>query len=95
MRKIDRLASSAFLNKRRFKLNNTEVRIENNEANMYLHDNLIARTEKGKTYINHCGWRTLTTKSRLNSLGANIRMCKGTFIVNEQFEWDNNKWLEI
>lgn len=94
-KKIDNASAKAFQNKKRLKLNNTEVSIENGEAKMYLFGNLIAKTEKGETYISHCGWKTLTTKNRLNALGANIRLCKGAFIVDEKFEWNDEKWLKL
>jgi ribosome biogenesis protein Nip4 len=95
MKKIDRDAALAFKNKKRFSSANTKVYIENNEAKMYLFGNLIAKTKEGETYIHHCNWRTVTTRNRLNALGAWIRLSKGSFIVNEEFEWDDDNWLKL
>jgi hypothetical protein len=95
MRKIARLAANAFINKKRLALGNTKVEIENEEAKLYLFGNLIAKTNGNDTLINHCNWRTRTTMSRLNALGAKIRLSKGSFIVDEKFEWNDDKWLKL
>lgn len=55
---------------------NTRVRIEagGDCACVYLHGNLIAIKDYRTNiwHYSHCGWRTMTTRSRLNALGANI-----------------------
>jgi hypothetical protein len=95
MRKIDELARDAFIQKRRFKLRNTKVCIVNGKPHLYLHDNLIAKlNDRDELLINHCGWETVTTKSRLNAFyGVNIRLFKGSFVLNEmgymKHEWYN------
>lgn len=85
MRQIDIEAKRAFLNNRKFKLSNTEVRIEDGQPHMYLHGNCIAKIdENGDLLINHCGWETSTTRSRLNALpDVKISSYKGSFVLND------------
>ena len=68
MRKIETLMNKAITNGVDFKLDNTEVVSCTNVADVYLHGNLIARI--GETWIElfDGGWRTATTKSRLNAI---------------------------
>lgn len=94
MRRITQEAFNAFKGRRSFRKSNTRVKIDtNNNAYMYLFGNLIAKTENGDTLINHCGYITPTTRDRLSAF-VRLRMCKGTFIVNEKFEWDKG-WLKV
>lgn len=85
MRKIDEEASSAFYAKKKYRLGNTIVNIEGNKPCLYLHGNKIATmNDDGELMINHCGWETRTTASRLNSLyGVKIRISDGQFVLNE------------
>jgi hypothetical protein len=96
MRIIDKLVRDAFIQKRRFKLRDTEVRILDGKPHLYLHGNLIAKLNKqGELLIKHCGWETVTTKSRLNAFyGVNIRLFKGRFVLNEQ-GYMKNEWYNI
>lgn len=96
MRKIDELAKNAFIHRKPFKLQNTKVEILNGKPHMYLHDNLIAKLNyNDELLINHCGWETVTTKSRLNALpGVNIRMTKGRFVLNEK-GYMNSGWTIV
>jgi hypothetical protein len=68
MRKIEQQMNKAITNGVDFKLDNTEVVSCTNVADVYLHGNLIARI--GETWIElfDGGWRTATTKSRLNAI---------------------------
>ena len=65
---------------------NTRVEDEGDVKSIYLHDNKIASIEKGQLFINHCGWKTVTTKSRLNAL---ISFIQGELsgIYQKNFEW--------
>ena len=57
------------------------------EMRVYLHGNHIASyTEDGRLYINHQGWKTRTTKSRLNAL---VKHVLGDLVgINQtHFEW--------
>lgn len=81
MRKITQQAVDAFKAGHAFKLSNTEVKIIAMEngipciVQMLLHGNIIAtrhtNPRTNKLEISHCGWKTPTTKERLNGiLGA-------------------------
>ena len=68
MRKIERLMNAAITASKDFKLDNTEVISCSDVSDVYLHGNLIARI--GETWLElfDGGWRTATTKSRLNAI---------------------------
>lgn len=84
MRQIDIQVRDAFVNRKRFKSSNTKVDIVNGYPHLYLHGNLIAKMENNNLLINHCGWKTRTTRSRLNSLpGVHINIVKGDFILTK------------
>lgn len=101
MRQIDVLAKTAFCEGRKFKLSNTEVRIEGGQPHMYLHGNCIAKRDgNGDLLINHCGWETPTTRSRLNALpDVKISSYKGEFVLNDIYimpsEWTNVKYYTL
>ena len=57
------------------------------EMRVYLHGNHIASyTEDGRLYINHQGWKTRTTKSRLNALVKHV-LGDMSCIFQKNFEW--------
>ena len=89
MRKIEREMIQAIIDGRNWKKANTEVEAHpsgNNEMRVFLHGNNIASYKDGTLYINHCGWKTNTTKSRLNAL---ISFVQGGLsgIYQKNFEW--------
>lgn len=86
-------AYKAFIQKRNRKVGNTEVKVEHGESYMYLFDNLIAKTDEGRTLIYHCNWITASTQARLSAF-INLRRSKGEFIVNEEFVWKEG-WLDV
>ena len=90
MKDIDLKAYLAFKHKRNLRLKNTIVKVVDGESYMYLFGNLIAKTEKGKTLINHCNWISATTQARLSAF-ITLRRSKGEFIVNEEFVW--KRWV--
>lgn len=79
MKKIEALAKMAFFNGNNFAQSNTEVKVRRTKVEYYLHGNLIAWRLKNSlcAECSLAGWNTRTTKSRLNSLGANITQRKG------------------
>lgn len=93
MKDIDLKAYLAFKHKRNLRLKNTRVKVVDGESYMYLFGNLIAKTEKGKTLINHCNWISATTQARLSAF-ITLRRSKGEFIVNERFVWEDG-WLDV
>ena len=78
MRKIEREMIQAIIDRRNFSKANTRVVLhagdpskgeDRKDMRVYLHGNWIAEyTQDGQLNINHCGWITNTTKSRLNAL---------------------------
>lgn len=86
MRQITRKAVEALLVGSRYKNSNTEVR---NRA-MYLHGHKIAWFDiNGWLWISHCGYRTNTTKERLNGLPhVHIQQKNFTWYLNGQ-EWND------
>ena len=86
MRKIERQMNQAILENRDWKLDNTEVVSCSNVSDDFLHGNLIARI--GETWIElfDGGWRSNTTKSRLNAILAEHGV-PGEHIFQKNFEW--------
>jgi hypothetical protein len=78
MRKIERQMIQAIIERKNWKNANTEVRIldrgeKGKSALVLLHNNPIAQyDEDGSMQIQHCGWLTTTTKSRLNVFLRNL-----------------------
>jgi hypothetical protein len=85
-------AIRAFNNNYKFKRSNTEVRIigDYEQTQLRLHGNIIAYKDKVGTYINTCGYMTVTTKERLNGLnGVHIIQKDWVWYLNSD-EWDGN-----
>ena len=70
MRKIEREMIQAIIDQRPFNKANTRVEQELNHSNVYLHGHHIASYyhDSGDLLIANAGWKTNTTKSRLNVL---------------------------
>lgn len=60
----------AILEGRSWRKSNTHVQFQNGWARVFLFDNLIAQvdTKTDTVYISTGGWRTITTKGRLNAI---------------------------
>ena len=95
MRLIERQMNQAILNCEDWKSDNTEVTYspERDASYVYLHGNHIATILDTSIALYTCGWKTHTTKSRLNAIlkehGNNAR------IFQQNFQWvvideDNN-----
>lgn len=77
MRQITKEAVDAFLNGYYYKKSNMEVTC----GQMYLHGNKIAWFDRNKQlWISNCGWKSVTTKERLNAL-PNVH------IVQRNYRW--------
>lgn len=83
MRQIEKDMLKAIANGCNFRRSNTEVEQTNNTIYVYLFGYLIFVQDKktGEKMYNLRGWNTVTTRSRLNALGASIR-CKNFTAVN-------------
>ena len=69
MRNITEQTVSAFFEGVNFKKDNTRVEVTKaNNIALYLHSNMIALLSGCELTINDQGWRTNTTKERLNGL---------------------------
>ena len=90
MRKSLRPVIDAFLLGIPKKITNTE----STGDKLYLFGNCIAKWEKGEIYISDGGHGlSLTTKDRLNGLGAQISTKNGIHYF-KGIEWDG-KWINI
>ena len=107
MRKITELTAQAVVNKENFELSNTKVVTERGISKVYLHNNLIAKYNhsRDKLSITHAGWKTNTTKERLNGVIKTIRsgrdgvyQNKGVWYLktnNDTISIDNEKWFSL
>jgi len=63
---------------------NTEMVSDYDGVRVYLHHKPIIHYTRGEVRVNSCGWRTHTTKSRMNSLlppGISVYQCKHVWYV--------------
>ena len=92
MRKITQQSIHAFNGSYNFNKANMRVEVSpfDQSTRLYLHGNLIAyRDPRGLVYITHAGWRSNTTKERLNGLdGVRINQKDFTWYLNGH-EWTN------
>jgi len=90
-RKITQESVQKFLNGVPFKKSNMEVSREGTIYYLKLHGNKIAALEPdGKMWISNAGWRSNTTKERLNGLpGVNIYQRNWEWYLNG-IQWDGN-----
>lgn len=93
MRQITREAVAHFEAGMPFNKSNTTVTVEGDRVDMLLHNNLIARREKGTLQITMAGWETPTTRERLNGIpGVTVYQHKGEQYLNGQ-KWENTNQL--
>ena len=85
MRLIERQMNQAIRSGSDFRKDNTEVVNINGNAFVYLHGNHIATVFNDSMQIFDGGWRSNTTKSRLNALCYEFAYGCGVFQKN--FEW--------
>jgi hypothetical protein len=89
MRKVTENAVKHFKNLRAFNSSNTRVSILNGYATLCLHDNEIAsyyfkNAGKNSLIIEDAGWRTNTTKERLNGILEEFDL---GYIHQKNFQW--------
>lgn len=81
----------AFMEARPFKKDNTTIKVLPNVTIMKLFGNIIAYrfNDPDRTLsIATCGWKSATTKERLNALpGVHIRQGNGKWFLND-VEWE-------
>ena len=101
MRKIEREMIQAIIDRRSYNKANTSVSLYKSatqmgcgldtdsasEMRVHLHGNHIASyTDDGRLYINNQGWKTVTTKSRLNALIKHV-LGDMSGIYQKNFNW--------
>ena len=92
MRKIEEAMCAAVKERRDWKSGNTEVVNAYWCVNVYLHGNLIYREYlDGTVEFTLAGWNTVTTRSRLNALGIEVRQKNFNAIYNGE-EINESKW---
>ena len=79
----------AFKEQKAKKLSNTE----STGKQLLLFGNCIAKWSLNKIWITSAGWKTVTTRDRLQILGANLHVKKGIWYLND-VEW-NGDWIQI
>ena len=79
----------AFKEKKAKKISNTE----STGKELLLFGNCIAKWSANKILITSAGWKTVTTKDRLQILGARLNQKQGIWYLND-VEWDGN-WIQI
>jgi hypothetical protein len=108
MRKIEQAMLSAINNKVDWRSSNTEVvRNFNSHSNVYLHGNHIATVkDNGDVSISNAGWRTVTTKSRLNAIinefldGTKNGVCQKDhcwYVIDHgrRYDFDSSAWYSF
>ena len=89
MRKIEKQMISAIKSRRDWRNDNTKVWYSpsRNVSCVYLHNNLIATISRDEVEIYDGGWRTNTTKSRLNAIINGL--CHGPTqgVYQRDFAW--------
>lgn len=88
MRKIEQQMCDAIANNKPWRSGNTEVALGSNGVSyVFLHSNLIAEVDDDTvTVYDGGGWRTVTTKSRLNAICS--RFCvAGEGVSQRKGEW--------
>jgi beta-xylosidase len=91
MRKITREIVAAFMMRETKRIGNSYT----DGTTLYLHDNAIAKFDKdGRLWITNAGWKSNTTKERLNGLpGVSIHQRNYTWYLNDE-PW-NGDWVRI
>ena len=79
----------AFKEKKAKKLSNTE----STGKELLLFGNTIAEWRNNDIWITSAGWKTATTRDRLQILGARLNQKQGIWYLNDE-EWNGN-WIQI
>jgi len=91
MRKITKESVNAFLNRKQFSKSNMSVTIEEGITYLKLHNNKIAALlGDGRMWISNAGWKSNTTKERLNGLpNVSIYQRNWVWFLNDT-PWNGN-----
>lgn len=94
MRQIEKNMVQAVKAGRNFRSNNTVVTVDGSGIKVYLHGNCIYTIFQGVARFTLAGWNTVTTRSRLNALGVDVRQKNWTPIYNG-IEISTYNWYTI
>ena len=90
MRQITRDIVNAFENSRSLTIGNSRT----NGESLWLFGNKIAEIRRDGLWITNAGWKSVTTKERLNGLSSvHITNRRGTWYLNE-IAWDGS-WVHV
>lgn len=90
MTQITERICRAFMNHRTLKIDNSET----DGTSLWLFGNMVAQWRHGELCITNAGWKTKTTKERLNGLdGVRIQSIRGTWHLNGT-AWDGG-WIQV
>ena len=92
MRKIEKNMIEAIKNNKNWASQNTQVLTNETTSNVYLHGNLIATVDDTTMTIYDGGWRSNTTKSRLNALCSEFCIT-GECVYQHDFLWYVRKFV--
>ena len=87
MRKIEQLMNTAIKNGTNWTRANTSVTNADGVSTVYLHGNKIAEVGDAFVRVFDGGWRTNTTKSRLNAIINEFCCAYTDGVYQHQFEW--------
>ena len=89
-RKIETEMNAAIASGRNWSKGNTAVSFEGDVAKVRLHGNLIAEIGEGFITLWDAGWRTNTTKSRLNAI-LDANGIPGECVFQKNYQWFVNQ----
>ena len=94
VRKIEAQMNNAILNRKDWKKDNTEVIYspERKASYVHLHGNHIATVGENYVEVYSCGYKTNTTKSRLNAILTEHGIA-GECIYQRKFRWYIHKYI--
>lgn len=82
MRQIEEKMIQAVKAGKNFRSGNTVVNVDGSGIKVYLHGNCIYAIYEGVKRFTLAGWNTVTTRSRLNALGVDVRQKNWSPIFN-------------
>lgn len=97
MKAIEKEMVSAVKNVKHFKKSNTAVYVVGNIVMVKLFGNLIyaKNTTNGKEMFSDGGWRSVTTKSRLNAAGCYVYQKNWAWFNPDGTPWVNGRLRDI
>ena len=98
MRKIENGMCAAVEAHFNFACSNTQVKVNDNKVEVYLHGNLIYKKHGGVASFTLAGWNSNTTRSRLRALGVSVRCYDYTPQMKVNGKWvdiSSSKWYNV